>query len=129
MYVQFDLQEKEEDVENMAKYFKEVTFNYYLKHSIDNEYYKVIYENKFVGFIHLYQKTLFRKFFLFPEYRHIGLGKKILKEAIIFFSDKLDAKEAHFFIRKENMRAINFFVKYGFIVDGEKDNHIKFIKG
>lgn len=112
----------------LSEIMKDIFPNYQLVISNENEYYLIMQEKELIGFLHLFDKTIFKKLFIFPQYRNKGIGKIILEEAHKYFLDKLDPNKIFFHVRKENIKAINFFSKYGFKVVGNTNYFLKFKK-
>ena len=58
------------------------------------------------------------------DYWGLGIGKIILKEAIII-AKRLGKKEVWLAVNKSNDRAIKLYTKYGFGVESQDENEIK----
>ncbi len=78
-----------------------------------------VYEEEGIikGFVSLYKDTL-AAIFVFPTYQGTGIGKKLIKKAKEV-RDKLNLS-----VYKQNHRSIEFYKRYGFIVEKEQiDEH------
>lgn len=114
------------EIDNLKDLVKSVFKNYNLVDDKDHDYFIILKDSQFVGFIDIYQKKLFQKFFILPEVRGQGLGKLILLKMIEEFSRIYNQKEMYFLVKKENKVAFNLFSKYGFKVVSSNDQTYTF---
>lgn len=114
------------EIDNLKDLVKSVFKNYNLVDDKDHDYFIILKDSQFVGFIDIYQKKLFQKFFILPEVRGQGLGKLILLKMIEEFGRIYNQKEMYFLVKKENKVAFNLFSKYGFKVVSSNDQTYTF---
>lgn len=95
--------------------------NYYLKKP-NNNFWIALDKNKLVGTVGIFGKTkklaYLKRLIITKEYRHQGLGKKLLQTAI-------DFAKTHGYTTiyagtvKENPNAISFYEHYGFTISND----------
>ena len=83
------------------------------------------HNNQIIGFLLLMHRgnnaAQLRFFYLEPEYRGIGLGKKLMEYFMEFLFEK-GYKSAFLWTTEEQHNAISLYKKYGFILTEEKDS-------
>ncbi len=114
-----------DEISNLIDEIKESFDNYKLVKN-DHDYYIILRDDEFIGFMDIYKKELFQKFFIVKEERDKGLGKIVLEEAIKYFTQFIDQSQVYFYTKKTNERATHLFSKYGFEIVEEKDQLYKF---
>lgn len=80
------------------------------------------HEGKIIGFLmgfHRADSLQLRYFIFLPEYRGIGLGKKLMDEFISFMKEKGFTK-AYLWTTNEQEEAIALYTRYGFRLTEEK---------
>lgn len=82
------------------------------------------HEQKIVGFLIAFYRentVQFRYFILLPEYRSLGLGKKLMVQFIDFMKEKGYTK-AYLWTTNEQEKAISLYTKFGFSLTEEKSS-------
>ena len=80
------------------------------------------HDGRIIGFLigfHRGQAVQLRYFIFLPEYRGIGLGKKLMDEFITYMRE-LGYKEAYLWTTNEQQPAIALYTRYGFRLVEEK---------
>jgi peptidyl-dipeptidase Dcp len=80
---------------------------------------------KIIGFLvafHRNDMVQFRYFIFLPEYRGIGLGKRMMDEFIGFMQER-GCKRAYLLTTNEQQAAISLYTRYGFKLTEEKQSH------
>jgi len=83
------------------------------------------HDNRIVGFLvaqHRDDTMQLRYFIFLPEYRGIGLGKKLMNEFISFLKTS-GCKHAYLWTTNEQLSAIALYEKYGFKLTEEKPSN------
>jgi ribosomal protein S18 acetylase RimI-like enzyme len=83
------------------------------------------YNQQIIGFLvgfHREQVVQLRYFIFLPEYRGIGLGKKLMDEFMTYMNE-LDYKKAYLWTTNEQQAAISLYTRYGFRLTEEKVSH------
>ena len=83
------------------------------------------HEGKMVGFLlaqHRPNAVQLRYFIFLPEYRGIGLGKKLMTEFIAFMKQR-GVKDAYLWTTDEQHAAISLYIRFGFKLTEEKPSH------
>lgn len=83
------------------------------------------HENKIIGFLvaaHRNEVLQLRYFIFLPEYRGIGLGKKLMDEFIEFMKHN-NYKQAFLWTTNEQHSAIALYTQYGFTLTEEKQSN------
>ena len=83
------------------------------------------HDDTIIGFLigfHRGAAVQLRYFIFLPEYRGIGLGKKLMDEFIIYMRE-MGYKEAYLWTTNEQQPAITLYTKYGFRLVEEKISH------
>jgi ribosomal protein S18 acetylase RimI-like enzyme len=83
------------------------------------------HEGKMVGFLlaqHRPNAVQLRYFIFLPEYRGIGLGKKLMTEFIAFMKQR-GVKDAFLWTTDEQHAAISLYTRFGFKLTEEKPSH------
>lgn len=83
------------------------------------------HSNKIIGFLvaaHREEAVQLRYFLFLPEYRGIGLGKKLMGEFIAFM-ELNNYKKAYLWTTNEQHSAIALYTQYGFILTEEKHSN------
>jgi ribosomal-protein-alanine N-acetyltransferase len=73
-------------------------------------------ESGFTG-LHLTKKGHIISLAVLPEYRNIGIGYALLKEALRAMSTHYNVKECYLEVRVSNIPAVNLYKKVGFTID------------
>ena len=68
------------------------------------------------------QSVQLRYFIFLPNYRGIGLGKKLMDEFMIYMREH-NYNKAYLWTTNEQMTAISLYAKYGFRLTEEKPSH------
>ena len=79
------------------------------------------FDDKNIGFTHFYQKEdgiFLSKLYVLASYQKLGIGKEVL-HFIIDKSKELEVLKIQLRVNKENLKAINAYKKYGFIIKSE----------
>lgn len=80
---------------------------------------------KIIGFLvgfHRNDIVQFRYFIFLPEYRGIGLGKRLM-EAFIAYMKECGCNRAYLWTTNEQQAAISLYTRYGFKLTEEKQSH------
>jgi peptidyl-dipeptidase Dcp len=80
------------------------------------------HDSKMIGFLlaqHRPAAVQLRYFILLPEYRGIGLGKKLMREFITFMQ-QCGVKDAYLWTTDEQHAAISLYARFGFRLSEEK---------
>lgn len=87
----------------------------------NHNWYLINFQEKNIGFTHFYQKEdsiFLSKLYVLETYQKSGIGKEVL----YFIIDKameLKVSKIQLRVNKENVKAINAYKKYGFIIANE----------
>ena len=106
--------------------FKEQDFYEYLENPLWR-FYIAKCDGKIVGYISymvVYSDADLVNIAVLPEYRGLGIGKRLLHE-MVMDCDDLDLTYIHLEVRKSNTVAIKLYESYGFITVGVSKNHYK----
>lgn len=82
------------------------------------------HNNKIVGFLmgfHRADSVQLRYFIFLPEYRGLGLGKKLMQEFLTFMRTK-NYHQAYLWTTREQTAAIALYTKFGFQLTEEKNS-------
>ena len=83
------------------------------------------HNEKIVGFLLLMHRDNYaaqlRYFYFEPEYRGIGLGRKLIEKFMEFLKDK-GYKSAYLWTTHEQLKAASLYKRYGFVLTEEKDS-------
>ena len=83
------------------------------------------HDNKIVGFVLLMHRennaAQLRYFYLEPEYRGIGLGKKLMKSYMDFLKEK-GYRSSYLWTTHELQAAASLYTRYGFKLTEEKES-------
>lgn len=80
------------------------------------------HKERIIGFLvgqHRGTAIQFRYFIFRPEYRGIGLGKKLMK-AFVDFVQNSNVKHAYLWTTNEQQAAISLYERFGFVLSEEK---------
>ncbi|WQJ53400.1 MAG: hypothetical protein [Wendovervirus sonii] len=94
-----------------ARYIEGLTQGLFLIDEIDNA---------LIGYIS-WENTIITSLEVIWKYRHKGFGKYLLDQAISAGCNQLS-------VNKKNIYAINFYLKYGFIIINKDSNLIMYFK-
>lgn len=117
MSVEFKLAANSE-LDNLNKVCSKVFPNFTIQNKKGHENYVIYNDKEFVGFLNLYEGKMFQKYFILPEKRGIGLGKKVLIAAVDYFLNvrKVNLNEIYFLVKNNNKIAYDLFSKNNFKV-------------
>jgi len=82
------------------------------------------HEDKVIGFLvgmHRENSVQLRYFIFQPEYRGIGLGKKMINEFLEFMREK-QYNHAYLWTTREQQAAISLYLRFGFTLTEEKSS-------
>jgi DNA-binding MarR family transcriptional regulator/GNAT superfamily N-acetyltransferase len=82
------------------------------------------YGQEMVGFlvgVHRKDAVQLRYFILLPEYRGLGLGKRLMKEFMAYVHDS-GYRRAYLWTTNEQQTAIALYTRYGFVLREEKES-------
>lgn len=83
------------------------------------------HNNKIIGFLLLMHRedevAQLRYFYIEPEYRGIGLGKKLMKLFIAFLKEK-EYRSAFLWTTNELLAAASLYIRHGFTLTEEKES-------
>ncbi len=127
MSVEFKLAANSE-LDNLNKVCRKIFPNFTIRNHNGHENYVIYVDKEFVGFLNLYEGKMFQKYFILPEKRGNGLGKKVLVAAIDFFINvrKVDLNKIYFLVKNNNKIAYDLFAKNNFKVVKNIGNLHKF---
>jgi ribosomal protein S18 acetylase RimI-like enzyme len=83
------------------------------------------HDQQIIGFlvgVNREQSVQLRYFIFLPEYRGIGLGKKLMDQFIAYMNE-LGYKKAYLWTTNEQQAAISLYTRYGFRLTEEKVSH------
>lgn len=82
------------------------------------------HENKIIGFLMLLDRgdaAQLRFFLIHPDYRGIGLGKKLM-DLYFEFHNKCNYKSSYLWTTNDLSKAASIYKRYGFVLTEEKDS-------
>ncbi len=103
---------KGDEIENLTEIVGEEFKNYQVKKDEKHIYLIILLDNELIGFLDIYDKKIFQKFFIVEQYRGKGLGKLVVEELRDYIKKiGIDERKLKFYVKKTNIIGKNFFLK------------------
>jgi len=103
---------KGDEIENLTEIVGEEFKNYQVKKDEKHIYLIIFLDNELIGFLDIYDKKIFQKFFIVEQYRGKGLGKLVVEELRDYLKKiGIDERNLKFYVKKTNIVGKNFFLK------------------
>jgi len=103
---------KGDEIENLTEIVGEEFKNYQVKKDEKHIYLIILLDNELIGFLDIYDKKIFQKFFIVEQYRGKGLGKLVVEELRDYIKKiGIDERKLKFYVKKTNIVGKNFFLK------------------
>ncbi len=91
-----------------------------------HNWFSIIYNEKMIGFTHFYEKDnliFLSKLYILESFQNLGIGKDVFS-FIIEKTKTLGLSKIQLRVNKKNLKAINAYQKYGFIIVSEDVLHL-----
>jgi len=103
---------KGDEIENLTEIVGEEFKNYQVKKDEKHIYLIIFLDNELIGFLDIYDKKIFQKFFIVEQYRGKGFGKLVVEELRDYIKKiGIDERKLKFYVKKTNIVGKNFFLK------------------
>jgi len=103
---------KGDEIENLTEIVGDEFKNYQVKKDEKHIYLIILLDNELIGFLDIYDKKIFQKFFIVEQYRGKGFGKLVVEELRDYIKKiGIDERKLKFYVKKTNIVGKNFFLK------------------